>query len=419
MNARGNPQANCPHCGAPTVAAAVGAPHWKIIGIVLTLAVLGMLGSTLWRMTPRSASGMALDRSGDAVRATPAVYQTTAEQLYQDYNANGVATQTRIGNGNIRVSGKIASVEEDAAGHPVVKLATNHERGADMTLTDDQTAAAAQLARGQNVDIQCGSMRGIDGVPVGSRCMLALVAAASTTPAAVAGSPSSDSRATAATQRAVEATPRAQVPHAASVAAVATPAPGPAPPRAPMLHSTPASGRIVSPVPPAVAAPEPESDADASDAQQRPAAPVNAGSGTSPAPATAPAPTPGAPAPDSNPEAVAGLASPTSTPLVADAGGPAAADDLASVRKSDPQAADHIASYCANSVGERNGVSFAASCRRDETDAWTRFVLNNEFPTLDEDTRRKCNEPPFPDTYTAKETCARYLLGKTSTSAQR
>lgn len=413
MNAREHPQTSCPHCGAPSATAAVGAPRWKIIGIVLTLAFLGMLGSTLWRMTPRSAAGMALDRSDDDGRATPAVYQTTAEQLYQDYNANGVATQTRIGNGNIRVSGKIASIEEDAAGHPVVKLATNHERGADMTLTDDQTAAAAQLARGQNVDIQCGSMRGIDGVPVGSRCMLALVAAASTTPAAATGSPSPDSAATA-------ATPRAHVPRAAgSVAAVATPTPGPATARAPMLHSTPASGRRVSMIPPSVAAPEPESDADASDAQQRPAAPVNAGSAAAPATATPAAPTPVVPAPDANPDAVPGLASPTATPLVADTGGPAAADDLAVVRKSDPQAADHIASYCANSVGERNGVSFAAGCRRDEKDAWTRFVLNNEFPTLDEDTRRKCNEPPFPDTYTAKETCARYQLGKTSTSAQR
>jgi hypothetical protein len=37
-------------------------------------------------------------------------------------------------------------------------------------------------------------------------------------------------------------------------------------------------------------------------------------------------------------------------------------------------------------------------------------VLNNEFPTLDDATRRKCNEPPFPDSYVAKESCARYQL---------
>jgi hypothetical protein len=37
-------------------------------------------------------------------------------------------------------------------------------------------------------------------------------------------------------------------------------------------------------------------------------------------------------------------------------------------------------------------------------------VLNNELPTLDETTRRKCSESPFPDSYVAKESCAKYVL---------
>ena len=75
-----------------------------------------------------------------------------------------------------------------------------------------------------------------------------------------------------------------------------------------------------------------------------------------------------------------------------------------------PQAADHITSYCAQTTVSNNRDTFIADCRRSEAEAWTRLVLQNEFPTLDEATRRKCSEPPFPDTYLAKESCARYVL---------
>jgi hypothetical protein len=88
----------------------------------------------------------------------------------------------------------------------------------------------------------------------------------------------------------------------------------------------------------------------------------------------------------------------------------AAPDDLATVRIVDPKAADHIASFCAGTIASANQASLVAECKRRETGAWTRLVLQNEFPTLDEATRRKCSEPPFPDTYSAKEICARYEL---------
>jgi hypothetical protein len=85
----------------------------------------------------------------------------------------------------------------------------------------------------------------------------------------------------------------------------------------------------------------------------------------------------------------------------------AVSDDLSTVRASDPQAAERITSYCANSA---SGGSGTATCRRDEKDAWTRLVLHNEFPALDDATRQKCNQPPFPDSYRAKEICAKYEL---------
>lgn len=90
--------------------------------------------------------------------------------------------------------------------------------------------------------------------------------------------------------------------------------------------------------------------------------------------------------------------------------GATTSDDLARVRATDPTAADHIASYCSKTAPLSNRDALMAECRRSEAEAWTRLVLQNEFPTLDDATRKKCSEPPFPDTYVAKESCARYSL---------
>ena len=89
----------------------------------------------------------------------------------------------------------------------------------------------------------------------------------------------------------------------------------------------------------------------------------------------------------------------------------AVADDLVPVRTKDPEAADRIASYCSKMTsGATNPATVATRCRRDEMDAWTRLIVQNEFPNLDETMRRKCTEPPFPDSFVARESCAKYQL---------
>jgi hypothetical protein len=105
-------------------------------------------------------------------------------------------------------------------------------------------------------------------------------------------------------------------------------------------------------------------------------------------------------------------AEPSSTPpSTASAPSTAVADDLVPVRTKDPKAADRIASYCSKMTsGATNSTTVATRCRRDEMDAWTRLIVQNEFPTLDETSRRKCTEPPFPDSFVARESCAKYHL---------
>jgi hypothetical protein len=108
-------------------------------------------------------------------------------------------------------------------------------------------------------------------------------------------------------------------------------------------------------------------------------------------------------APTSAPAPVA--PSPTSAPSSA------VMDELVMVRATDAGAADHIVSYCNTATAQATDrAAVAAGCRRAEAGAWTRLVLNNEFPTLDDATRQKCNQPPFPDSYVAKESCTKYQL---------
>jgi hypothetical protein len=85
--------------------------------------------------------------------------------------------------------------------------------------------------------------------------------------------------------------------------------------------------------------------------------------------------------------------------------------DLEPVQAKDPDGATRILSYCNAASRDASDVaSAAAACRRNEVNAWTRLVLNNEFPELDEEVRAKCGRPPFPDSYEGREACFKYEL---------
>jgi len=89
-------------------------------------------------------------------------------------------------------------------------------------------------------------------------------------------------------------------------------------------------------------------------------------------------------------------------------------DDLAPVRAVDSSAAEHIAAYCASAAAkavERRDV-IESRCRHSEVAAWHRLVANKEFPSATPAITQKCDQAPFPDSYVAKEACAKYELSK-------
>jgi hypothetical protein len=434
----------------------------------------------------------------------PPVYVTTAEQLYRDYSANAIATQNRIGNRLVRVTGSVTAIDEDLAGRPVVKLASSGAASTDMLLKEDQKRAAAQLNKGESVGIQCDKIQRDpvqhSGVPQGSGCVLVQIEAGAKpvylavssangkekAPLYIVGPmPESacwsradmisdelsgnfdreDILAKRCAPTARENVPASDCRLSASMATL---------PDMPDAHlwrydcGSPAAAprKVVErksaahKSEPKRAAPSEEPAESTATTVPLPPVPNLPGEGRKSSVASTPAITAfqGTPTIATNPTGVAsnsttdsggGVALPAAatfdavsvasnagsaaagsavpvdnvTPNVKDVANPATASpqtsspsatpalpaDLATIKASDPTAADHIASYCDSATSSaKDHASVAANCRHEEEAAWKRFVVNNEFPALDEATRRKCNEPPFPDSYVAKESCARY-----------
>jgi putative nucleic acid binding protein len=516
---------SCPHCGVPIAGAPIAeAPPRKprrVKSWLYGILIIGLLAwgalTSLWLTgilpVPKHVvewvgisskpvrTVKASEKTAEQVQviataptafqpksADSAVYRTSVEQLYLDYDANEVAIQSKIGNNPIRVTGSVGGINEDTSGYPVVTLRTGGDDRADMILTDDQRSAAAQLSKEDAVEIQCGKMQRVASRLHGSGCALLLVdagaklvylavslsskagdaplyivgpmsrktclASSDTIAMQVTSNPRSDrilSKSCAATAResvsldgchlsssmsAIPDIPTAHLwkydcvtPAAESRKAVETaPSRGTHVRRAAALDTTAAIAVLSQPTPEPAAA---DSDATATKASQEavPIAVAAAANLPERVPIGTPAAGPPAPAlennprsanvaapatvdtsPASGPRPLAPVAESSSTPS-ASAPSPAVADDLVPVRTKDPEAANRIASYCSKMTsGATNPATVATRCRRDEMDAWTRLIVQNEFPNLDETSRRKCTEPPFPDSFVARESCAKYQL---------
>src|SRR3984957_2613081 len=200
---------SCPHCGVSIAGAARrstrSARRWVYGALIVVLLAWGVLTS-LWltgttrvpkqlvafidtkstplrpvkaseRMVPPSPPAAATQSIAEVELANNAVYRTSVEQLYRDYDANEIAIQSKIGGSPIRVSGSVAQINEDISGHPVVTLHTSSGDNAEMLLTDDQRSAAAQLSKEDAVEIQCNKMQRIAARLRGSGCAVMLVEA--------------------------------------------------------------------------------------------------------------------------------------------------------------------------------------------------------------------------------------------------
>lgn len=521
---------SCPSCGVPIAPAVETKPRLKhpISTTLITLMTLWTLGTLVWVILPKGVSDelitrarLTLQRPDRAIARLPTaghsnatapdlqtnaapqpaltlrpVYRTTAEQLYRAYDANAVALQNSIGASLVRITGSVAAIDQDATGHPVVKLWTGDDSSAAMTLAENQRAAAAQLVKGEGVDIECDHIGHSGAALQGNGCSLAFVdtrthevnlalflttqsgaahayvvgpmpesvcrarseeissrlrgiqrgerlvwrnctdsaresilpggCRLNSRPVALSNVPSAhlwrydcSSSSVARTAAATRPTP---IPATDTEAAEATPA-VPATQVIDAASPSPTAGptRLATPIEIAAAEAAAPPDISPTQAQRARASNIRVASagtadiGTATAAPGAATVTPGAGTATTGPTtATTGTATATRPAAAAPPSSPAAVttpDDLSQVRAADPNAADHIAAYCSKTAAlTSNRDAFIIDCRRSEAAAWTRLILKNEFPTLDDATRRKCSQPPFPDTYVAKEACAQYAL---------
>ena len=482
---------SCPNCGAPVAAPVIVHSQPRIKGVLAAVLLLTGVGLGVWVLLPKSARDQVTSMTWGAAHnvtpsaphdaaavipvaakpadAPPPLYSTTAEQLYQDYSANVVATQSRIGNRRIRISGNVTEIDEDDAGHPLVKLWSGNPptATAEFRLNNDQKAAAAELVKGQAVDVECARVQHAASGPEGTGCALVPVDSASQQ-AYLAVAVSEDKgqapiyivgpmpRSTCLTRSdTVSAEVAGNIPgaHIVSKQCSATarenlPTGGcrldsslSAVPDMPAAHlwkyecampdalvrsakastkESRASRKVAVPTP----RPTRESDASADElADALPAmfTPVVEARAATIAPMPESSPQ-NSSVPDVSPPTAIVADTATSVSAAAPTPVPSAAasdvvdttatpSELISVKAKDPGAADHIASYCNNATAAAaNHDAVAAGCRRDEVAAWNRMVVQNEFPSLDDASRQKCSQAPFPDSYVAKEVCAKYQL---------
>jgi hypothetical protein len=126
----------------------------------------------LWVIARQSpAPQMPVHKAERSLR--PAVYRTTAVDLYRDYNSDAAATQARIGPRRIVVTGTLVALSKDFLGQNLVLLdAGNGISTAAMTLAPDQNALAMRLRAGQTIAVSCEEMARYSDAPSGSNCSL-------------------------------------------------------------------------------------------------------------------------------------------------------------------------------------------------------------------------------------------------------
>lgn len=155
---------------------------WMLLlgGIFAGLVVLGALN----RPSPEEQAAReaaAAERTAQQLQAAEedararidAAFAATAAELFNAYQANEVAAQRAIGEREVLVTGRVASIELDFMDEPVVALATpNQFLPVQLDFDDEDAEAIAALAVGDTVTALCGDISEVIGAPMLDDCEL-------------------------------------------------------------------------------------------------------------------------------------------------------------------------------------------------------------------------------------------------------
>jgi hypothetical protein len=103
----------------------------------------------------------------------PSIYRTTASQIYRDYDANEVATDMKIGNAVVEMSGSLKSIDKDFTDSAVLHFEVGDPfMFAGATLRDSEKPLAATLKKHQEVTVRCQKMTRVVSMPSGTDCVV-------------------------------------------------------------------------------------------------------------------------------------------------------------------------------------------------------------------------------------------------------
>jgi hypothetical protein len=181
----------CKHCGSNLSDSAVAPPAAKrqtktitaALAIVITLVAVSWIISANQPYKGPPDIPAPADPIADstppivdppAVVVERPVFKIDATEIYRQYDANEVATDEKIGNARVEISGTIDSIDKDFTGDVVIRLTTGDAFSTvGLTLEKSEKSKAISLTKGQEITIFCDHVQRILTSPRGSKCVIA------------------------------------------------------------------------------------------------------------------------------------------------------------------------------------------------------------------------------------------------------
>ncbi|MCP1915897.1 hypothetical protein J2R96_008377 [Bradyrhizobium elkanii] len=183
----------CPHCGNPRTAAAPASSHspppqqptaaaaalaktnrdssfgrkamFGVFGVFAIIVIAGKLGGQTEQ--PRSAP------QSSAPTPQKEVVAASAQDLFDAYQSNEVATDLRLKGKIIQISGRIQSIDKSVFDSMYISLETSNQfMPTKVKPIKQDESKIAQLSRGQQVVFRCQSIHRWVGSPMGEDCLL-------------------------------------------------------------------------------------------------------------------------------------------------------------------------------------------------------------------------------------------------------
>lgn len=166
----------CPHCGKknPHGMSAVMKYGGGFLGIMFGLPVLVGFCGAIASGNKSSNSTTSTAQAEEAPVAAQAPVAVDAMQLWRDYEANEVAADNAYKGRALAVTGVVASIDKNAFGSIIVRLATSNQFESVMaTMEQSEANAAATLSKGVRVTVLCKGGTRIISSPSLDDCVFA------------------------------------------------------------------------------------------------------------------------------------------------------------------------------------------------------------------------------------------------------